>query len=83
MPFVYYPVGTMYLPNERELALPRETLLELNNAVISMHGTPRRYCMRDISVWPVGPEFMSPGEEAAFKKHEAEEKAKMWGHSVP
>jgi len=82
-PFVDYPVGTMYQPNEHELALPRGTLLELNEAVISMHGTPRRYCMRDISVWPVGPEFMTPGEEAAFKKHEAEEKARMWDHSAP
>jgi glyoxylase-like metal-dependent hydrolase (beta-lactamase superfamily II) len=82
-PFVDYPVGTMYQPNEHELALSRGTLLELNEAVIAMHGTPRRYCMRDISVWPVGPEFMSPDDEAKYKKHRQEEKDKMWDHTQP
>ena len=82
-PFVDYPVGTMYQPNEHELALSRGTLLELNDAVISMHGTPHRYCMRDISVWPVGPSFMSLEDEAKFKKHRQEEKDKMWNHTQP
>ncbi len=82
-PFVDYPVGTMYQPNEHEIALARGTLLELNDAVISMHGTPRRYCMRDISVWPVGPQFMSPEDEAKFKKHSQDEKDRMWDHTQP
>jgi len=82
-PFLDYPVGTMYQPNEHELALPRGTLLELDAAVKSMHGTPRRYVMRDISVWPVGPAFMTPGEKAAYEKHVKEERAKMWDHSAP
>ena len=82
-PFLDYPVGTMYQPNEHELALSRGTLLEIDDAVKSMHGTPRRYVMRDISVWPVGPAFMTPGEKDAYEKHVKEERAKMWDHAAP
>ena len=82
-PFLDYPVGTMYQPNEHELALSRGTLLEEDAAVKSMHGTPRRYVMRDISVWPVGPAFMTPAENAAYEKHVKEERAKMWDHTAP
>ena len=81
-PFVDYPVGTMYQPNEHEVALSRGALLELDDAVKSMHGTPRRYVMRDLSVWPSGRAFSSPTENAAYKTHQAEERAKMWDHTA-
>ncbi len=80
-PFLDYPVGTMYQPNEHELALSRGTLLELGDAVRSMHGTVKRLCMRDFSVWPVSPGFMSPAEEAKFKQYLKEQRAKMWDQS--
>ncbi|MGA2538400.1 MAG: MBL fold metallo-hydrolase [Terracidiphilus sp.] len=79
-PFVDYPVGTMYQPSEHELALSRGALLELDDAVKSMHGTARRYVMRDISVWPVPPDFLTPAENLEFEKHVKEERAKMWDH---
>jgi len=81
-PFVDYPVGTMYQPKEHELALSRGALLELDDAVKSMHGTPRRYVMRDISVWPSGRQFAKPGEREAMQKHEKEEKERMWDHTI-
>ncbi len=80
-PFLDYPVGTMYQPKEHELALTRGTLLELGDAVRSMHGTAKRLCMRDFSVWPVSPAFMSPEEEANFKLYLKEQRAKMWDQS--
>jgi hydroxyacylglutathione hydrolase len=82
-PFLDYPVGTMYQPNEHELALPRGALLELEDALLSLHGTPRRIALRDFSVWPSGPGFDSPDEKAEYRKHVQEEKAKMWDHSQP
>jgi hypothetical protein len=81
-PFLDYPVGTMYQPNEHELALSRGSLLELQAAVRSMHGTPKRLCMRDFSVWPVGPEFMSTDEKTRFEKHVKEERDAMWDHAA-
>jgi hypothetical protein len=81
-PFLDYPVGTMYQPNEHELALSRGSLLELESALLSMHGSPRRMVLRDFSVWPVGPDFMSPDEMKKFEQHKNEEKQKMWDHSL-
>jgi len=77
-PFLDYPVGTMYQPHQHELALTRGTLLELGDAVRSMHGTVKRLCMRDFSVWPVPPDFMSPEEDVKFKQYVKEQRAKMW-----
>src|SRR3984957_1104779 len=79
-PFLHYPVGTMYQPNEHELAMVRGSLLELEDALLSMHGTPKRLAMRDFSVWPVGPDFMTPEEMKRFEQHQKEEKEKMWDH---
>jgi hydroxyacylglutathione hydrolase len=81
-PFLDYPVGTMYQPKEHELAMSRGSLLELQAALHGMNGTPERLCLRDFSVWPVGPGFMTAAEKAAFEKHEKEEKAAMWDHTA-
>jgi hydroxyacylglutathione hydrolase len=82
-PFLDYPVGTMYQPQEHELALSRGSLLELEDALVSMHGTPQRLALRDFSVWPVGPQFMSAEEAARFKQHVAEQKKQMWDQAEP
>jgi len=82
-PFLDYPVGTMYQPNEHELALSRGSLLELEEALVSMHGTPKRLALRDFSVWPSGPGFGSAEERAAYKKHVQDEKDRMWDHAKP
>ena len=55
-----YPVGTMYQPQEHELALSRGSLLELEDALLSLHGVPQRLALRDFSVWPSGPKFSRP-----------------------
>ena len=81
-PFLDYPVGTMYQPNEHELQLSRGSLLELDDALLSMHGTPKRLALRDFSVWPTGAAFMSKEEEERYKKHVKEEREKMWDHSA-
>jgi glyoxylase-like metal-dependent hydrolase (beta-lactamase superfamily II) len=77
-PFLDYPVGTMYQPNEHELQLARGSLLELDEALISMHGTPKRLALRDFSVWPSGPSFGLPAENEASKKRMDQQRAEMW-----
>jgi hypothetical protein len=71
----------MYQPNEHELALARGSLLELEDALVSMHGTGRRLAMRDFTVWPVSDQFMPPEAMKKFEERQKEEKAKMWNHS--
>ena len=81
-PFLDYPVGTMYQPNEHELAMPRGSLLELDDALLSMHGTPHRLALSDFTVWPSdGPS--TPAQQAAYKKYVEDQKSKMWDHSQP
>jgi hydroxyacylglutathione hydrolase len=81
-PFLDYPVGTIYQPNEHELALSRGSLLELEDALLSMHGVPQRMALRDFSVWPSGRQFAKPGDKEKYEKHAKEEKEKMWDHSL-
>ena len=76
-PFLDYPVGTMYQPEEHELALSRGSLLELEDALVSMHGKPQRLALRDFSVWPAGVHVSTSAEEDAYKKHVQEQKTKM------
>ena len=51
-PFLDYPVGTQYQPQEHELELSRAHLLELNEALKAMAAHPIRYALRDFTVWP-------------------------------
>lgn len=81
-PFLDYPVGTMYQPQEHELALSRGSLLELEDALLSLHGVPQRLALRDFSVWPSGPKFSTPGDGQRFQQHEKEEMERMWDHTA-
>jgi glyoxylase-like metal-dependent hydrolase (beta-lactamase superfamily II) len=51
-PFLDYPVGTVYQPDEHELELGRSQLLELNEALRGMNGNVRRLAYRDFTIWP-------------------------------
>jgi glyoxylase-like metal-dependent hydrolase (beta-lactamase superfamily II) len=52
-PFVDYPEGTTYQPDEHPLELGRAHLLELNDALTEMRGTIVRRAFRDFTIWPV------------------------------
>jgi glyoxylase-like metal-dependent hydrolase (beta-lactamase superfamily II) len=80
-PFLDYPVGTIYQPNEHELALSRGSLLELEDALLSMHGVPQRMALSDFTIWPAGRQFARPGDKEKYVKHMKEEKEKMWDHT--
>ena len=52
-PYLDYPEGTTYQPDEHALELGRAHLLELNDALADMHGVIVRRAFRDFTVWPV------------------------------
>jgi len=54
-PYLDYPEGTTYQPDEHALELGRAHLLELNDALADMHGVIVRRAFRDFTVWPVVP----------------------------
>jgi glyoxylase-like metal-dependent hydrolase (beta-lactamase superfamily II) len=51
-PYLDYPVGTKYQPDEHQLALSRGTLLELHEALEAMRDKPVRMALRDLTIWP-------------------------------
>ena len=52
-PYVDYPVGTAYQPQEHPLSLSRAHLLEMNEALKEMKGHPQRLALSEFTIWPV------------------------------
>ncbi|HWN98196.1 MAG TPA: MBL fold metallo-hydrolase [Blastocatellia bacterium] len=52
-PYLDYPIGTIYQPDEHALELGRGELLELNEALHQMKGTLVRMALRDLTIWPM------------------------------
>jgi hydroxyacylglutathione hydrolase len=52
-PYLDYPIGTVYQPDEHALELGRGELLELNEALHQMDGKIVRMAMRDFTIWPM------------------------------
>jgi glyoxylase-like metal-dependent hydrolase (beta-lactamase superfamily II) len=77
-PFRDFPIGTVFQRDEHELALSRGSLLELQAALASMHGTPRRVALRDFTIWPAGPQFIRPEEIEQAKRLIEEQRNARW-----
>ncbi|MFL6463307.1 MAG: MBL fold metallo-hydrolase, partial [Bryobacteraceae bacterium] len=83
-PYLDYPIGTIYQPHEHELAMSRGDLLELNEALASLHGTPTRLAMRDFSIWPVSAESqMSSKVKEKLEAYHNEQIQHMWNQPPP
>jgi hydroxyacylglutathione hydrolase len=83
-PYLDYPVGTMYQPNEHEWALSRGVLFEIQAGLANMRGKPRRITYRDFSLWPVGPLATDTDEaRAAFKRTQKQQLDHMWEQTQP
>ena len=55
-PYLDYPEGTQYQPDEHALELGRAHLLELNDALTEMRDAIVRRAFRDFTVWPLQPQ---------------------------
>ena len=84
-PFLDYPVGTIYQPEEHELSLSRGDLLEMQAGIEALHGTPKRVAYANFSIWPSGPEFRAQdqGSQAAAKQRQQYQLEHMWDQTVP
>jgi hydroxyacylglutathione hydrolase len=76
-PYLDYPIGSFYQPQEHPLELSRSHLLELNEALRGMRGKPVRLAMRDFTVWPVGPDVWKE-MDAVRKATEEKLRLTMW-----
>lgn len=78
-PFLDYPIGSIYHPNEHQLDLSYGTLLELEEGLKSMEGKPRRLAMRDFTIWPVGPEKGLGAEmDKVYKQTQEQQQRDKW-----
>jgi hypothetical protein len=78
---VDYPEGTLWQPQEHELALPRGVLLEIQEGLDAMHGKPQRMAYRDFTLWPRGQR--SPEEAARVEAYKQQQRQAMWNPSSP
>lgn len=76
-PFLDYPVGSIYQPDEHIWQLSRGDLLELQDALTSMHGHPRRLAMSDFTIWPSPTDA---AQKAAVQKVFEETQSYQLGH---
>ena len=82
-PFVDYPTGTMYQPDEHELALARGSLLELADAVTALQGKPRRVRLRDFTLWPkVTTEAGQAAEKKDYQDVNDRQRKRMWDQTA-
>jgi len=79
-PFLDYAIGTIYQPNEHALELSRGDLLELEDGLKALNGTPRRVALADFSIWPIVKRdySMSDSTRATFDKTQAEQLKNKW-----
>jgi hydroxyacylglutathione hydrolase len=83
-PFLDYPVGTIYQPEEHELALSRGVLFEVQAGLAAMKGSLKRVAYRDFTLWPTGPSFRDTEEgEAIFKRTQQQQLDHMWDQTQP
>ncbi len=83
-PYLDYPVGTIYQPDEHELSLSRGALLEMQSTLETLNGTPKRVALRDFSLWPTGPAFRTSDQsQSKFKETQEYQRKHMWDQSQP
>jgi len=68
-PFVDYPIGTVFQPDEHELAMSPGAISELQATLREMREDPRRLKLRDFSVWPLYPGEVDDEESAAMQAY--------------
>jgi glyoxylase-like metal-dependent hydrolase (beta-lactamase superfamily II) len=76
-PYVDYPIGSMYQPDEHSLELSRAHLLELNEALGEMRDHPVRMALRDFTIWPADEDAWK-SLELTRKTTQEEQLRHMW-----
>lgn len=77
-PYLEYPIGSIYQPNEARLEMSRGILLELQAANRSMSSDFKRLALRDLTIYPVGEKVW--GQLRAVRAEtEKEQRKTQWG----
>jgi hydroxyacylglutathione hydrolase len=83
-PYLDYPTGSIYQPDEHELQLSRGSLLELEDALVLLHGHPARLALRDFTLWPSPTNDLErAAKEKAFQETQKKQLSHMWDQALP
>jgi glyoxylase-like metal-dependent hydrolase (beta-lactamase superfamily II) len=79
-PFLDFPIGSIYHPDEHPLDLTYGTLLELEDGLKAMNGQPRRLATRDFTIWPLTPGDHGLGDkmEEIYKQTQEKQLRDKW-----
>jgi len=79
-PFKDFPIGSIYHPNEHALQLSYGALLELEEGLNSMQGSPHRMALADFTIWPLDPrqKGLGPQMEQIYRETQARQLAHKW-----
>lgn len=79
-PFLDFPSGSIYHPNEHPLDLTFGTLLELEDGLKSMSTSPHRMAMRDFTIWPLSQEDHGLGAkmEEIYRQTQEQQQRDKW-----
>ena len=81
--YLDYAEGSMYQPNEHVLELSRGSLLELDAALLSLHGHPARLALSDFTIWPSpANDSERAAEEKRFLETQKQQLNHMWDQVV-
>lgn len=83
-PFLDYPVGTIYQPDEHVLELTRGDLLELEAGLLSLGGKPGRLALPNMTIWPVPASgTMRQESREHYDARQKLQRERMWDQSAP
>lgn len=72
-PYLEYPIGSIFQPQEHILELSRGQLLELNDALAGLKG-PQRVALRDMTIYPLDPAVL---EQMQKTRRETEDRQRQ------
>jgi hypothetical protein len=73
-PFLDYPIGSIYQPDEHPLELSRAHLIELKEALRDHRDKPQLLAYGDFTLWPMTPEVQ---QEMRRTREETETKQRQ------
>ncbi|MBI1356386.1 MAG: MBL fold metallo-hydrolase [Acidobacteria bacterium] len=79
-PYLEYPIGSIYQPNEHALDLNRGVLYELQEIVRNKKGELQRVALRDLTIYPVNAEVWGA---LRAKRKEVEERQRLTQFKQP
>lgn len=82
-PYLEYPIGSIYQPDEARLEMSRAHLVELHDVLTRHQGGPRRVAFRDFTLWPLSEADVREEMSLWRRRIETTQRARQWDQEAP